>query len=318
MDTFQQLSAAIRTQKRWQCTLLFDESNPDTVKHNPKLVNLCDNIVNKQEYVFSSRYNGMIGKTALVSDLQRAAIRSGFKIVCNNPKKEVYCAKYIEHEIYFSCQHGCTSRTSTTPKKSTPKRKKRKYTRHVKKNETNTSLYDPYESDDERCPFSFTVHLIKNVDILDGKPFFMQNKGCWVLKKKRGCTSNKTLHCGHRQLMSSYITAPAKLLPDNDVELASQCAKGGVSAPSVAHLLTVRNNDNIDWNPSQIRNLLKKKDHVSLLSPNASSADSLVSSLENRNDVNYLYLTYHPLDGLMLVKGMLNSFIHSYLNYIFS
>lgn len=208
-------------------------------------------------------------------------------------------------------------RSDINIRKKNAKRQKKKVHPTCKKNDTDTSLYDPYESDDERCPFSFTVHLIRNVTILDGKPFLMANKGCWVLKQKRGCTTNKRWHCGHCQLMSSYITAPLKLLPDNDVELAEECAKGAMSAPSVAHLLTVRNKDNIDWKPSQIRNLLKKNDQISLLSLHTSSADSLVSSLDGRDDVNYLYLTY-PLDGLILVKGMLISFIHSYINYIFS
>ena len=201
MDTFSQLDAAIREDKQWQCSYFFNESAGKDDK--PVVVDLCEKLANKEEYVFPSRFSGMKGKEKLVVELQCSAIKCGFKVMNRNPKKPKYCAKTIEHEIYFCCQHGCTTRKSKYSKSISPSNcKKRKYNRKLKDNDTDTYLFDPYDSDDERCPFSFTVHLVKSEQSADEVPLFIPNKGHWVLKRKRGCTKDVRLHCGHNHMKS--------------------------------------------------------------------------------------------------------------------
>ena len=46
------------------------------------------------------------------------------------------------------------------------------------------------------------------------------------------------------------------------------------------------------------------RDNVSSgLNSNLSSAASLIQTLSNRNDTNFLYLTFEPSEGLMFMSG---------------
>ena len=104
------------------------------------------------------------------------------------------------------------------------------------------------------------------------------------------------------------MNAPSKCMSENEQKLAKQCIECGITPTSIAHLLTCRNESGyyIDWNPGQIYRLQVKENILKGLSPNATSAENLVKSFDNRDDVDYLYVTFHPLDGLMFVKGKKN------------
>ena len=39
------------------------------------------------------------------------------------------------------------------------------------------------------------------------------------------------------------------------------------------------------------------------MTPNASSAERILETFENRCDVDYMYVTFHPKDGLLMLKG---------------
>ena len=91
----------------------------------------------------------------------------------------------------------------------------------------------------------------------------------------------------------------------NEEKLAKQCIECGINATSIAHLLNTRNASglNINWNPSQFYRMSQKEDILKGLDVNATSAENLVSSFERRDDVDFLYVTFHPYDGLMLTSG---------------
>ena len=60
----------------------------------------------------------------------------------------------------------------------------------------------------------------------------------------------------------------------------------------------------IHWDSSQMRYLDKKYEkEVKMLTPNASSAERILETFENRTDVDFMYVTFHPKDGLLLLKG---------------
>ena len=57
-----------------------------------------------------------------------------------------------------------------------------------------------------------------------------------------------------------------------------------------------------EWKDSQIENFLKvEKEEFNMLTPNSSSADKLIHSFKQRNDVNYLYVTYRPDEGMLMM-----------------
>ena len=58
----------------------------------------------------------------------------------------------------------------------------------------------------------------------------------------------------------------------------------------------------LGFKDNQIQYLRKKeREELSNLTSAASSADTLIESFENRKDVNYLYVTYHPNEGLLMM-----------------
>ena len=68
----------------------------------------------------------------------------------------------------------------------------------------------------------------------------------------------------------------------------------------------------LGFKDSQIKALQKKaREEMSALNHEASSADRLIESFEQRKDVNYLYVTYRPDEGLLMMtrnkqKAILN------------
>ena len=106
-------------------------------------------------------------------------------------------------------------------------------------------------------------------------------------------------------MLTEHMNAPSTCLSKKEVALAKQCRECGINSKSISHLLNKRNDSgyNIDWNPAQIYRIRQKEDFMKGLSQNATSAENLVTSFENRDDVDYLYVTYHPEDGMILIKG---------------
>ena len=92
-------------------------------------------------------------------------------------------------------------------------------------------------------------------------------------------------------------------MSSKEKQLAAQCNQLSFTASASTALLNVRDDlgVGIKWIDSQIRYLTKKeRQRVSDLSSKASSAERLVEVFDKRNDVNYLYVTYSPQEGLIL------------------
>lgn len=119
--------------------------------------------------------------------------------------------------------------------------------------------------------------------------------------------SNPGLHCGHFHMLTEHLNAPSSCMSKKEEKLAKQCIECGINSTSIAHLLNTRNASglNVNWNPSQFYRMSKKEDVLKGLDVNATSAENLVSSFERRDDVDFLYVTFHPYDGLMLTSGKL-------------
>jgi hypothetical protein len=60
----------------------------------------------------------------------------------------------------------------------------------------------------------------------------------------------------------------------------------------------------INFRQSQIASLNGKETKaLSSLGKNASTAEKLIAAFDKRDDVNYLYVTYHPVDGLLVMSS---------------
>ena len=104
------------------------------------------------------------------------------------------------------------------------------------------------------------------------------------------------------------------LMTEEERELARQCSQICFPASSTSALLSIRNNlgVNLTWKEEQIRYLTKKdRDVLYNLKEDASSAENLINSFSAREDVNYLYVTFDPTEGMVLLTGKC-----SYLHYV--
>ena len=142
----------------------------------------------------------------------------------------------------------------------------------------------------EKCNFRVIIGLLK------------ESKN-WVLKNITG--KDKTtcdVHTGHFKLDIRHIHTGIALLSPSEIELSQNCSQLNISYSSTTELLNLRNFLGIDnkWKTSQV---YYKLNQCETLNTNASSAQKLISTFDDRNDVNYLYVTYAASEGLILFTG---------------
>ena len=91
----------------------------------------------------------------------------------------------------------------------------------------------------------------------------------------------------------------------NEIELAKQSSQLSLSSSCIAALLNIRDSLGIQntWTRHQLRYITQKGNDLCTLTPNANTAEKLVSSFFERDDVSYLYVTFKPCDGLLLLTG---------------
>ena len=111
-----------------------------------------------------------------------------------------------------------------------------------------------------------------------------------------------------------HLPSGIDLLSKKELELAKQCSQVCFSASSTAALLNIRSKLGLKmiWSDEQIRYLNKKKKQDKWhLTEDATTAESLISSFSSRDDVNYLYVTYHPDEGMVMLTGMYHYLCHN-------
>ena len=110
------------------------------------------------------------------------------------------------------------------------------------------------------------------------------------------------LHNGYFKMDIQHIHNGIGLLSNSEIALSKDCSQLNISVSATTELLNIRNFLGIDnkWKTSQVYYKLNK---CETLSNDASSAQKLISTFENRNDVNYLYITYEASEGLLLFTG---------------
>ena len=113
-------------------------------------------------------------------------------------------------------------------------------------------------------------------------------------------------HFGHIVVLPSLLCIQINLLSPEEKELAKNCAHLNFTASASTALLNIRDalGMGIEWNDRQVSYFNKKQEGAyKNLSSNASTAELLVESMKNRPEVSYLYVTFSPLDGLLLLTA---------------
>ena len=119
---------------------------------------------------------------------------------------------------------------------------------------------------------------------------------------------------------ASYIHTNINLLPKEEIVLAKQCSQLNMTSSNMASLVNIRNVLGVEnnWTRHQIYYKNKLSQQIKQLNANASSAEKLIVAFEKRSDVIFLYMTFQPTEGLMLMTGEIYLLFFMYIfAYIF-
>ena len=110
-------------------------------------------------------------------------------------------------------------------------------------------------------------------------------------------------------MQAEHLNSGIDLLSKKELKLAKQCSQVCFAASSTSTLINIRSKLGLKltWTDEQIRYITKKESNQKLnLSQDATSAENLINSFAARDDVNYLYVTYHPSEGMIMLTGIIN------------
>ena len=130
---------------------------------------------------------------------------------------------------------------------------------------------------EEACPFKISLFL--QSDTAHVYP------GRWFLGTVQGSKSASDCCMHHHHLPSnpSVAQVPLECMTAEERELARNCSQLHFAGSPTADLLALRNESGVQFRANQLRYLnQKEKDSVSNLSENATSADKLVESFQQR------------------------------------
>ena len=152
---------------------------------------------------------------------------------------------------------------------------------------------------DVRCKFRINISLHKK-------------STCWWVHNAKGPHKNiLDNHIGHFKADASHIHTGISLLPKEELILAKQCSQLNMTNSNVAALLNIKSvlGIEINWTKHQIYYQDRLSDKLKELNSNASSATKassakkLIGMFEERSDTNFLYLTFKPTEGLLMMTG---------------
>ena len=269
---FNEVFQHIQDKKSWNSTMEFNTT--EQIDQEPVYVNLSNFLQSNDNYPFPSHFNGIQNKSKLIMALRLSAMKAGFWLCLRTSKCESQLNKHQMAYLTLQCQHGIKFRHR--PNSST---------RNCK---TNYSI-----DSDNLCPFRINVSLCKETNV-------------WYLHCRKGKQKQiANLHKNHLRMDSSHIRTHISLFPEKDLKLITECSQTHINTTRIASLINIRNVLGINnrWTRYQIRYLGEKKNILSGLTSNGSSAELLIEALNDREDTNYLYMTFEPSEGLILMTG---------------
>ena len=126
-----------------------------------------------------------------------------------------------------------------------------------------------------------------------------------IHNSKASKRSIQSYHTGHFKMLPAHIHTNISLLPEKEIEIAKQCSQLNLTSTTMASLISIQNALGIDntWNRHQIFYKSRQLKEVNAPTSNDTSASKLIALFENRKDTNYLYVTFKPEEGLMMMTG---------------
>jgi MULE transposase domain len=271
---FQQQCTSAKT---WDCKLLFQEAY--CLGDTSSVIDLCDKMMESNDYMFPECYFGEESTEKLVSDIKIAAMLEGYCLVIASSasKSTIQSKTKATHRIRtirLECEHNRVHRLSSSTAAA-----------------RNTSTKHPMIKE-ASCNFRLILYLVG-----DTHPYYPHR---WFLKSGR--TFFRT-HQHHFKLDSEDLSRSFGTMSEEAKELARTCNQIHMAASHSAALLTARDALGLAWNRTQISYLTQQERKLqSRLNHNASSADQLISSFENRSDVSFAMIFYDRFNGLMLLR----------------
>ena len=246
-------------------------------------IDLCTILKGEKPFQLPKHFNGISSKKKLMTALKFCAMKSGFRLVhrssklINQIEKE---NKSVSAYLTLQCNHGLTYYGKEKPFDLVSKTEwSRKY--------------------NVKCKFRINISLHKHFN-------------CWCIHNNKQSKSNTDHdHIGHFKMDASHIHTSLNLLPKDEITLAKQCSQLNMTNSNMASLINIRNvlGAHNNWTRHQIyyqnqmMEKLKNLNSTVSRAQKASSAEKLISMFEEWSDTNFLYLTYEPTKGLMLMTG---------------
>ena len=113
-------------------------------------------------------------------------------------------------------------------------------------------------------------------------------------------------HFEYIRLEPHNIATETSIILDEDLKLVSEYSQSNINNSQNTNLTSIRNifRSNTIWNSNQIKYIRNRKDPLSTLSNQSSSAEKLVKLCNNNSHRNFIYLVYDPTKELVLLNGV--------------
>lgn len=275
----QEIEKTSKNLREWKCQLNFNQAPTDS--DEPEIVDLCKYLLpppsqdpsfpTGSNYVFPSHYTGEELRNRLVAELKIAAIQCGYSLIISTSKSRPTTKDSQRgYQIRMACKHSIPFNAQ-------------KDTTIVSDNFSHASSRVTYTQrqlcTQDTCAFSFVV--------------FMQSANAtlhpqrWFLAYKKGLEQIllSNFHKNHFKLDPFLITASSTLLSEEEKKLLQHCGQLYMSSPLTCALLSQSNTETsgIGWTSKQIYWMTyKERQEIAGLEKDASSAEKLIKSFENR------------------------------------
>ena len=276
-DRYDTIDEILADMKGWSHEMEFNLSpSPDD---EPNYIDLCSILKGNKTYKLPQHFKGILDKKKLITALKISAIKSGFGLVHRSSKSMKQLEKSQSNTAAYltlQCTHGLTYKGK---EKTFDLVSKTKWSRQC----------------DIKCRFRINISLDKH-------------SNSWFVHNNK--LSNQEDHMGHFKMDSSHIHTSLNMLPPEEIEMAKEGSQLNMTDSNTASLINIRDvlGVNNNWTRHQIFYQNRKHELNTLNSTaseyaKASSAEKLICMFQAREDTNFLYLTYEPSEGLMLMTG---------------
>ena len=293
-SNYDELDVLVSDMKGWSCQMEFNLSS--SPNDDPNYIDLCTVLKGGKPFQLPQHFHGENSRKKLITDLKISAMKSGFALIHRSSKSKKQLDKgdqLMSAYLTLQCQHGLTYNGT---EKSYDHVFKTKWCR----------------KNDVKCNFRINISLQK------------ETNRWWIHNTKGRNRNTANHHVGHFKMDASHIHTNISLLPKAEITMAKHCSQLNMTCSNMAALVNIRNVLGVEnnWTRHQLYYQNRLSENLRSLNSNASnaekasSAEKLIRMFEERSDTNFMYLTYNPTEGLVLMKGKKKFLYYSSFLYI--